>query len=64
MSSPLVDLNSTDIEEKLICMVQIHKCLYDLKDKDYKNNKTREAKWRLISEELGVDGKLNTSQFK
>lgn len=43
-------------DEKLIGMVQSYPVLYDLSDKNYKNNYIKENVWKEISIAIGNDG--------
>lgn len=43
-------------EGTLIELVQSFRHLYDLKDKNFKNNEMKENSWRTISQILGVSG--------
>ena len=47
--------SKTDIEEKLISMVQDRPCLYDKKDKNYFNKVLKEGKWKEIAEIVKMD---------
>jgi hypothetical protein len=44
-------------EEKLIILVQEHKCLYNLQHKDYDNNLVKDNFWKEISGELHAQDK-------
>ena len=44
-------------EESLINAVFLRPCLYDIRHKDYTQNRRKESIWKEIAEELGTDGK-------
>lgn len=44
-------------DEKLIIEVQKHQCLFNPKDKHYKNNLRRDNRWNEVGEAVGATGK-------
>jgi hypothetical protein len=44
-------------EKKLIILVQVHECLYNLQHKDYDNNLVKDNFCREIAGELHAQGK-------
>ena len=43
--------------EKLITLVYEHRCLWDMKDKNYHNRDLSRKKWEEISKTMDVNGK-------
>lgn len=44
-------------DEKLIIEVQKYECLFNPRDKHYKNNLRRDNKWNEVGEAVGATGK-------
>ena len=44
-------------DEKLIIEVQKHECLFNPRNKHYKNNLRRDNKWNKVGESVGATGK-------
>lgn len=45
------------MEEQLIALVRERPCLYNLKNKNYKNEEIKRNNWREIAKELKLAGK-------